>query len=139
MKKVYTQMGSKVEVCQEDALNLNQAKPAPKQLNLKSLAMQADSNSAAVRRGQAPTFEPICVYYPNGALYASGSEYYYEEGHLKTVEPRLNGELHGEVILYWPNGQVKRKCSFVNGRRVGWDRMWSEEGQLLDEEFYEPR
>lgn len=44
--------------------------------------------------------------------------------------------LDGEVELRWPNGQLKRKCSFQRGIRHGWDRMWSEEGILLDEGRY---
>ena len=51
----------KLGICQGGALNLGQALPAPKQLNLKSLAMQAGPNSVAVRRRQKPMFETICV------------------------------------------------------------------------------
>jgi oligopeptide transport system substrate-binding protein len=43
---------SKIGRCQGDALNLKQAELAPKQINLKSLSMQAISNSVAVRRRQ---------------------------------------------------------------------------------------
>src|SRR6188474_908269 len=38
------------------------AEAAPKQLNLKSLAMQAGANLVAARRRQKPIFEVICVY-----------------------------------------------------------------------------
>ena len=34
----------------------------PKQLNLKSLAMQAGSKAVAVRRRQKPILEVVCVY-----------------------------------------------------------------------------
>ncbi len=37
----YTQINSKAGLSQGGALSLRQAKPAPKQLNLKSLAIQA--------------------------------------------------------------------------------------------------
>lgn len=43
----------------------------------------------------------------------------------------------GEVVLYWPNGKMKRRCSFQKGIRHGVDQMWSEEGILLDEGTYE--
>jgi hypothetical protein len=39
-----------------------QAKPTPKQLNLKSLAMEVGPNSVAVRRRQKPSFEVVWVY-----------------------------------------------------------------------------
>lgn len=39
--------------------------------------------------------------------------------------------------LYWPNGQLKRSVEFQNGIRSGFDRMWSEEGVLVDEGFYQ--
>ena len=48
--------------CQGGALILNQAKPAPKQLNLKSLAMQAGSKAVAARRRQKPIFQVVSVY-----------------------------------------------------------------------------
>lgn len=79
--------------------------------------------------------------YPSGALYGKISEekreYFYEDGTPKTVEPYLRGRLEGEVLLYWPNGQLKRRCPFVKGARHGLDEMWSEEGVLLDEGRYE--
>lgn len=75
-------------------------------------------------------------YYKSGALYcaisAEKKEYFYEDGTPKTTE---RGE--GESLLYWPNGQLKRKCSFQKGKRHGFDQMWSEEGVLLDEGRYE--
>ena len=60
-------------------------------------------------------------------------EWLFEDGTLRTVEDLKTGE----VTLYWPNGQTKRKCSFVKGVRHGLDQMWSEEGKLLDEDRYE--
>ncbi|OGN64214.1 MAG: hypothetical protein A3E80_01165 [Chlamydiae bacterium RIFCSPHIGHO2_12_FULL_49_9] len=42
-----------------------------------------------------------------------------------------------EVVLYWPNGKLKRKCNFEGGFRHGLDQMWDEEGQLVDEGRYE--
>jgi antitoxin component YwqK of YwqJK toxin-antitoxin module len=68
--------------------------------------------------------------------YPKSETYFYPDGTLKTVEPRKKGRLHGEAVLYWPNGKVKRRCQFQEGKRVGWDRMWSEEGVLVDEEWY---
>lgn len=81
------------------------------------------------------------LFYANGTLYAQLSEerreYYYENGQPKTTEPLLNGQLHGQVELFWPNGQLKRRCVFVNGVRKGLDQMWDETGKLVDEDLYE--
>ena len=81
------------------------------------------------------------LFYPNGALYADIGEaarsYFYEDGTAKTFEPYFEGKLHGEAVLYWPNGKLKRKSQFQNGVRQGLDQMWSEEGKLVDKGSYE--
>jgi antitoxin component YwqK of YwqJK toxin-antitoxin module len=81
------------------------------------------------------------LYYPSGALYADINEtaraYFYEDGRPKTFEPYLDGKLHGETLLYWPNGQLKRRSRFQNGIRHGLDQMWTDGGQLVDVGSYE--
>lgn len=83
------------------------------------------------------------LQYPSGKLYAKIDkdlhEYFYEDGRLKTVEPYRHRRLHGEVRLYWPNGQLKRSCHFANGIRSGWDRMWDIAGKLMEETHYAPQ
>jgi antitoxin component YwqK of YwqJK toxin-antitoxin module len=80
------------------------------------------------------------LYYPNGAIYCrvqeDRKEYFYEDGVPKTVEHYKAGKLDGESVLYWPNGKVKRKCTFSQGVRHGLDQMWTEEGILADEGHY---
>lgn len=79
-------------------------------------------------------------YYANGNLYArieeEKREYFYENGQIKTVEFYKENRIDGEIILYWPNGKMKRKCHFDKGRRCGLDQMWNEEGTLVDEKDY---
>jgi antitoxin component YwqK of YwqJK toxin-antitoxin module len=80
-------------------------------------------------------------FYSNGALYATlrfsrnrkcgRQEYFYENQTIKTVEEYLDGALHGESILYWPNGQMKRRSYFGYGRRIQADQFWDEKGRLL--------
>jgi hypothetical protein len=76
------------------------------------------------------------LYYLSGAIYCKvgkgKKEYFYEDGTPKTVE-----NYDGESLLYWPNGKLKRKCTFQKGVRHGLDQMWSEEGILADEGSYE--
>lgn len=80
------------------------------------------------------------VFYPSGELYSEKDEtcrrYYYPDGTLKTVEFYREGKLEGEILLYWPNGALKRRCFFCAGVRHGVDQMWSDAGQLLDEGNY---
>jgi len=80
-------------------------------------------------------------FYSTGALYAilrfirgqkcGRQEYFYENQMIKTVEEYLDGALHGESILYWPNGQMKRRSYFGHGQRIQTDQFWDEEGRLL--------
>lgn len=73
-------------------------------------------------------------HYPSGALYAridaEKREYFYENGVLKTVIAYKEGEFDGEAILYWPNGQMKRKCCFERGKRIH-DQFWDCDGRSL--------
>lgn len=81
------------------------------------------------------------LYYQNGALYCAAhedrKEYFYEDGSPKTIEKYRDGKLDGEALLYWPNGKLKRKCSFLQGIRHGLDQIWNEEGQIVSEDRYE--
>jgi antitoxin component YwqK of YwqJK toxin-antitoxin module len=81
------------------------------------------------------------LYYQNGKVYCCCSEnrkeYFYEDGTLRTVEQYQRGRLEGESLLYWPDGKLKRKCSFVKGVRHGLDEIWNEEGVLQDVGGYE--
>ncbi|MBI5272353.1 MAG: hypothetical protein HY861_00020 [Chlamydiia bacterium] len=81
------------------------------------------------------------LFYASGALYAELTpelhSYFYENGTVKTVERYKEGRLDGEVLLYWPNGQRKRKSFFIRGVREGLDQMWNCNGQLVDEGSYE--
>jgi antitoxin component YwqK of YwqJK toxin-antitoxin module len=88
----------------------------------------------------------LTQYYLSCALYSvqrfdsnvkeGKQEYFYENESPKTIEIYRAGALHGETLLYWPNGQIKRKCAFQKGIRHGWDQMWSSEGRLIDEGCY---
>ena len=64
-------------------------------------------------------------------------EAFYEDGTLRTSELYKNGLREGGTVLFWPNGQQKRRVHFVRGRRHGTDEMWNEAGVLVDEGTYE--
>jgi antitoxin component YwqK of YwqJK toxin-antitoxin module len=79
-------------------------------------------------------------YYPNGALYAikrfrddlpiKKQEYFYENGKVKTLEEYLDGALHGQALLNWPNGQLKRRTYFSKGTKIK-DELFDENGQPI--------
>jgi GT2 family glycosyltransferase len=58
----YTGRDSKIGIWQGGALNLNQALPAPKQLNLTSLAMQAGHKFSGCPTPPEPIFQSRAVY-----------------------------------------------------------------------------
>ena len=58
---MYTVSDSKIGKCLGGALILDQAKPAPKQLNLKGWAMQADLKSSGCPTPAGPIFETRVV------------------------------------------------------------------------------
>jgi antitoxin component YwqK of YwqJK toxin-antitoxin module len=80
------------------------------------------------------------LYYKSGKIYCKiekeEKHYFYEDGTVKTIERYKNSRLHGEILLYWPNGQLKRKVHFKKGLRHGTDEMYSKEGTLLDTDCY---
>lgn len=59
--------------------------------------------------------------YLNGQIYVKrqGTKtlYYYPDGRLKTEIESNEGQLHGTVRLYWPNGKLKRQTTFQQGIR----------------------
>ncbi len=85
-------------------------------------------------------------YYLSGTLYSlqryvkgkrvGKQEYYYEDGTLKSLMHYEEDQLHGHVQLFWPDGKIKRESFFVKGKRDGFDKIWDEKGDLIDEGEY---
>ena len=63
-------------------------------------------------------------------------EYFYDNGALKSHIPFQNGQLHGEVRLFWESGTPKRVAQYAEGVREGRDQLWNEQGILIDEGEY---
>jgi len=51
--------------------------------------------------------------------------------------PFSSGKLHGEVKLFWESGKPKRSVHYSEGLRKGFDRLWNEQGILIDEGEYD--
>lgn len=81
------------------------------------------------------------IFHPNGTLqeeryYAYGNEIkptktYFNTGKLMRIEPYLMGDLHGEVLEYHSNGNLKMKENFVNGYKEGLSEYFDATGKRL--------
>lgn len=80
-------------------------------------------------------------YYQSGQLYCierylEGNphltqEYFYREGQKKTLIQYDHGKYHGKIQLFWPHGILKRECIFISGVKIGCDKMYDEQGNLV--------
>lgn len=67
------------------------------------------------------------------------SEYkeYDLSGQLRVHESRnSDGFRHGERRLWYPNGQLARRCRYVNGKLEGLSEEWYEDGRRRVREFF---
>ena len=64
-------------------------------------------------------------------------EYYHNtNSKLMTVENYVNGELDGEQITYYDNGQVSETINYVDGKKQGKQLVYSVKGVLIKEFTY---
>lgn len=66
------------------------------------------------------------TYYHNKTDAVMSTEYYNDEGNL-----------NGEKLVYYENGQIAEKSNFVNGKQEGLSTWYSETGVVLKEFQYE--
>ena len=57
-------------------------------------------------------------------------------GRLKLVKHYKNGIIHGKVIYYWDNGQIRLTGQYENMRRTGLWNTYDSNGDLIIEENY---
>ena len=58
--------------------------------------------------------------------------YYNVDNQLNSVEPYVNGELNGVVVVYYPNGDVAEEITYLNGRKEGsWFQYYRGNGKKL--------
>lgn len=74
--------------------------------------------------------------YKDGKLHGC-QKYFFESGAVKSLLHYAHAQLSGPVYLYYENGQMKRESFFENGEKHGFDRIWTDQGVLVDEGEYE--
>jgi hypothetical protein len=84
-------------------------------------------------------------YTNNGKLKAKGFwrsgqiqkvERYYPTGELEVEEVYSEGKVEGPTNYYYPNGKIQYVVNYKNGVRVGKYKVYSQEGNLLEEREY---
>ncbi len=56
---------------------------------------------------------------------------------MSTENYNDKGQLHGEKVVYYENGQVAEKSNFINGKQEGLSTWYSEKAVVLKEFLYE--
>ena len=57
-------------------------------------------------------------------------------GRLKLVKHYKNGLVHGKIIYYWDNGQIRLTGQYEKMRRIGIWQTYESNGDLIMEENY---
>ncbi len=60
----------------------------------------------------------------------------YPNGKIKAKLRYENGKLNGISIMYYPNGVIKAKENYKDGLLDGLTKRFYEQGQVMSEEFY---
>ena len=58
-------------------------------------------------------------------------------GRLKLVKHYKNGLVHGKIIYYWDNGQIRLTGQYEQMRRIGVWKHYEYDGTLIYEENYD--
>ena len=58
-------------------------------------------------------------------------------GRLKLVKHYKNGLVHGKIIYYWDNGQIRLTGQYEKMRRIGIWKHYDNDGTLIREENYD--
>ena len=58
-------------------------------------------------------------------------------GRLKLVKHYKNGLVHGKIIYYWDNGQIRLTGQYEKMRRIATWKHYDHDGTLICEENYD--
>ena len=59
-----------------------------------------------------------------------------QTGKLKILKHYKNGLVHGKIIYYWDNGQIRLMGQYENMRRIGTWKTFDPNGSLILEENF---
>lgn len=59
-----------------------------------------------------------------------------EQGYELSIHVYRDGKLHGDVIVYHPNGSLNYNGEYYEGERVGLWKFYDEKGNLIKEEDF---
>ena len=71
-----------------------------------------------------------------GEIYSGIHKEFFEDGTLKSSYSILNGELHGTVAFYYPNGNLEERGNYRSGNKDGVWEQWNQDGTKTGEAFY---
>lgn len=74
----------------------------------------------------------------NGKLYSGKWIFYHNKSDavMSTETYNSNGNLEGEKVIYYPNGQIAEKSNYTDGKLEGASQWYSEKGMLLKDFMY---
>lgn len=75
----------------------------------------------------------------DGKLFIGKWTYYHNKTNVVMSIENYNekGELHGEKIVFYENGQIAERSNFINGKQEGLSTWYSEKAVVLKEFLYE--
>lgn len=76
------------------------------------------------------------LYYKNNMLYTGTYTEHYPDGAVLIVQQIRNGQEHGNVDLYYPDGKPQEHREFSEGLKTGLWLKWNEAGTLIAEAGY---
>jgi len=98
-----------------------------------------ENDNIAIVKFFASTGKPISEGKMNAKAYVGKWVYYHNKTNAVMSIENYNelGQLHGEKLVYYENGQIAEKSYYVNGKQEGKAIWYSESGVVLKEFLYE--
>jgi antitoxin component YwqK of YwqJK toxin-antitoxin module len=98
-----------------------------------------ENNNIALVKFFSSTGKLISEGKMDGKAFIGKWNYYHNKTNaLMSIENyNDNGQLQGEKLVYYENGQLAEKSNFVNGKQEGLSTWYSETGVVLKEFLYE--
>lgn len=98
-----------------------------------------ENDQTAIVKFFSSTGKLICEGKMDDKLFIGKWTYYHNKTNAVMSIENYNdkGEMHGEKLVYYENGQLAEKSNFVNGKQEGLSTWYSEKAVVLKEFLYE--